>query len=43
MALETRQSELIEAMRFPLIVLVLFSGNNAAPKAEGVPYDQGSR
>ena len=26
-----------------LIVLVLFSGNNAAPKAEGIPYDQGSR
>ena len=26
-----------------LIVLVFFSGNNAAPKAEGIPYDQGTR
>ena len=26
-----------------LIVLVLFSKNSAAPKAEGIPYDQGSR
>jgi simple sugar transport system permease protein len=26
-----------------LIVLVFFSKNSAAPKAEGVPYDQGSR
>ena len=26
-----------------LIVLVIFSGNNAAPKAEGIPYDQGTR
>ncbi len=26
-----------------LIVLILFSKNSAAPKAEGIPYDQGSR
>lgn len=26
-----------------LIVLVFFSGSNAAPKAEGIPYDQGTR
>ena len=26
-----------------LIVLVLFSANSAAPKAEGIPYDKGSR
>ena len=26
-----------------LLVLIFFSKNNAAPKAEGVPYDQGSR
>ena len=26
-----------------LIVLIIFSKNSAAPKAEGIPYDQGSR
>ena len=26
-----------------LIVLIFFSKNSAAPKAEGIPYDQGSR
>ena len=26
-----------------LVVLVIFSKNSAAPKAEGIPYDQGSR
>ena len=26
-----------------LVVLILFSKNSAAPKAEGIPYDQGSR
>ena len=26
-----------------LVVLVLFSANSAAPKAEGIPYDKGSR
>ena len=26
-----------------LIVLILFSANSAAPKAEGIPYDKGSR
>lgn len=26
-----------------LVVLIIFSKNSAAPKAEGIPYDQGSR
>ncbi len=26
-----------------LVVLIIFSKNNAAPKAEGIPYDQGMR
>ncbi len=26
-----------------LVVLVIFSKNSAAPKAEGIPYDKGSR
>ena len=26
-----------------LVVLVIFSKNNAAPKAEGIPYDKGMR
>ena len=26
-----------------LVVLIIFSKNSSAPKAEGIPYDQGSR
>jgi len=26
-----------------LVVLILFSKNSAAPKAEGIPYDKGTR
>ena len=26
-----------------LVVLAIFSKNSAAPKAEGIPYDKGSR